>query len=67
MELFAAIRDLAALSERCQIDLSPDSQYVRKGITEWLQSWKAMGWKTAAKKPVESKLMAMIGSTTGAR
>jgi len=55
MELLAAIRDLEAVSETCQIDLTSDSQYVRKGITEWLQGWKAKGWKTAAKKPVKNK------------
>jgi len=50
MELLAAIRGLEAVSESSQIDLTSDSQYVRKGITEWLQ-----GWKTAAKKPVKNK------------
>ena len=55
MELLAAIRGLEAVSETCQIDLTSDSQYVRKGITEWLQGWKAKGWKTAAKKPLENK------------
>ena len=55
MELMAAIRGLEAISETCQIDLTSDSQYVRKGITEWLQGWKAKGWKTAAKKPVKNK------------
>ena len=50
MELLAAIRGLEAVSESCQIDRTSDSQYVRKGITEWLQ-----GWKTAAKKPVKNK------------
>jgi len=55
MELLAAIRGLEAVSETCQIDLTSDSQYVRKGITEWLQGWKAKGWKTAAKKPVKNK------------
>lgn len=55
MELLAAIRGLEAVGETCQIDLTSDSQYVRKGITEWLQSWKARGWKTAAKKPVKNK------------
>ena len=53
MELLAAIRGLEAVSETCQIDLTSDSQYVRKGITEWLQGWKAKGWKTAAKKAGE--------------
>ena len=55
MELLAAIRGLEAVSETCQIDLTSDSQYVRKGITKWLQGWKARGWKTAAKKPVKNK------------
>ena len=55
MELLAAIRGLEAVSETCQIDLTSDSQYVRKGITEWLQGWKAKGLKTAAKKPVKNK------------
>jgi len=55
MELLAAIRGLEAVSETCQIDLTSDSQYVRKGITEWLGGWKAKGWKTAAKKPVKNK------------
>jgi len=55
MELLAAIRGLETMSESCQIDLTSDSQYVRKGITEWLQGWKAKDWKTAAKKPVKNK------------
>ena len=55
MELLAAIRGLEAVSQTCQIDLTSDSQYVRKGITEWLEGWKAKGWKTAAKKPVKNQ------------
>ena len=55
MELLAAIRGLEAVSGTCRIDLTSDSQYVRKGITEWLQGWKAKGWKTAPKKPVKNK------------
>lgn len=54
MELMAAIEALKALSERCQVSLTTDSQYVRKGITEWLANWKKRGWKTAAKKPVKN-------------
>ena len=62
MELLAAIRGLEAVSESCQIDLTSDSQYVRKGITEWLQGWKAKGWKakgwkTETKKPVKNKVL----------
>lgn len=54
MELLAAIQGLKALNRRCQVELYTDSQYVRKGITEWLSGWKRNGWKTAAKKPVKN-------------
>lgn len=54
MELTAAIKGLAALKRPCIVDLYTDSQYVRKGITEWLSGWKRNGWKTAAKKPVKN-------------
>jgi ribonuclease HI len=52
MELTAVIRALAALKRPCRVTLYTDSQYVLKGITEWLPNWKSRGWKTAAKKPV---------------
>jgi ribonuclease HI len=54
MELTAAIEALRAVKERCIIDLTTDSQYVRQGITEWISSWKARGWKTASKQPVKN-------------
>ncbi|MAA63436.1 MAG: ribonuclease HI [Alteromonadaceae bacterium] len=54
MELMAAIEGLRALSRVCSIDLYTDSQYVRKGITEWMTNWKKNGWKTAARKPVKN-------------
>lgn len=54
MELMAAIEALAALTRSCRIILTTDSQYVRKGITEWMAGWKRNGWKTAAKKPVKN-------------
>lgn len=54
MELMAAIEGLRALKRGCAVDLYTDSQYVRKGITEWLRNWKKNGWKTAAKKPVKN-------------
>jgi ribonuclease HI len=54
MELMAAIEGLAALKEVCVVTLTTDSQYVRQGITEWIQGWKRNGWKTAAKKPVKN-------------
>lgn len=55
MELMAAIKALQALKEPSQVDLYTDSQYVRKGITEWLANWKKRGWRTAAKKPVKNE------------
>lgn len=54
MELMAAIQALAALKEPCKIDLHTDSLYVKKGITEWLTTWKQKGWKTASRKLVKN-------------
>ena len=54
MELTAVIRALEALKRHCEIDLYTDSQYVQKGISEWIVSWKRRGWKTADKKPVKN-------------
>lgn len=54
MELTAAIEALAALTQRRSVDLYTDSQYVKNGITEWLPSWKARQWRTAARKPVKN-------------
>jgi len=55
MELMAAIEALKTLREPCEIDLTTDSQYVRKGISEWMTQWKARGWRTAAKQPVKNE------------
>lgn len=52
MELTAAAVALETLTRPCLVNLYTDSEYVRKGITEWLTGWKRNGWKTAAKKPV---------------
>lgn len=54
MELTAAINALNALKEPCAIDLYTDSVYVRDGISNWIESWKARGWKTSTKKPVKN-------------
>jgi len=54
MELTAALQALEALREPCEIDLTTDSEYVRKGITEWLPAWKRRNWKTADRKPVKN-------------
>jgi ribonuclease HI len=54
MELMAAISALEALKYPCTIDLHTDSEYLRKGITEWITKWKRNGWRTADKKPVKN-------------
>ena len=54
MEMTAVIEALAALRRPCVVTLYLDSQYVLKGITEWIHSWKARGWRTAAKAPVKN-------------
>ncbi|MDX1698324.1 MAG: ribonuclease HI [Thiohalobacterales bacterium] len=54
MELMAAIQGLESLKRPCRVRLTTDSQYVQKGIQEWLAGWKRRGWKTAAKKPVKN-------------
>ena len=51
----AAIRSLESLNRDSNVNLTTDSNYVRQGITEWLEGWKKRGWKTAAKKPVKNK------------
>lgn len=54
MELQAVIEALSALKRPCDVTLYLDSQYVRKGITEWITGWKAKGWRTASKEPVKN-------------
>ncbi len=54
MELTAAIRGLDALTRQCEVDLYTDSQYVQKGMTEWVHSWKRRGWRTADKQAVKN-------------
>ena len=54
MELMAVIEGLRALSRRCAVDITTDSQYVKNGITQWIHNWKRNGWRTAAKKPVKN-------------
>jgi ribonuclease HI len=55
MELLAAIMALEALKTPCEVVLSTDSQYVQKGIGEWLPNWIRRGWKTAGGEPVKNK------------
>ena len=54
MELLAVIEALAALKRPCEITLFLDSQYVRKGITEWIHGWKKKNWRTASGSPVKN-------------
>ncbi|WP_019140599.1 ribonuclease HI [Noviherbaspirillum massiliense] len=54
MELKAVIEALGVLKRPCEVIVHTDSQYVHKGISEWIHSWKARGWKTAAKEPVKN-------------
>jgi ribonuclease HI len=54
MELMAAISALGALKEPCAVDLYTDSNYVKDGISGWIDGWKRNGWRTAAKQPVKN-------------
>ena len=55
MELTAAIEALQSLKRSCEVIVHTDSQYLRGGVTGWINSWKSNGWRTAAKKPVKNK------------
>ena len=55
MELTAVIRALEALKRASHVEVYTDSQYVQKGISEWLADWKRRGWRTADKKPVKNE------------
>ena len=52
MELKAAVEGLRALKQRCEVEIVTDSNYVKNGITQWIQNWKRNGWKTSDKKAV---------------
>lgn len=54
MELLAAVRALETLKRSCRVNLHTDSQYLKKGISEWINDWKIRNWKTSAKKPVKN-------------
>ena len=55
MEMMAVIAALEALQRDCSVKITTDSQYVMKGMLEWLPGWKKRNWKTAAKKPVKNE------------
>ncbi|TCV87350.1 ribonuclease HI [Sulfurirhabdus autotrophica] len=54
MELMAVIRAIEALKRTCKLRIHTDSQYVQKGISEWIVNWKKRGWRTSDKKPVKN-------------
>ncbi len=54
MEMQAALQALSALKEPCRVELYTDSQYLRQGITSWIVRWKANGWRTASRQPVQN-------------
>ena len=55
MELQAAIAGLSELKRPCAVSLTTDSEYVRRGVSEWMARWKSNGWRTAQKKPVKNQ------------
>ncbi len=65
MELLAAIRALESLKRPCKVHLHTDSQYVQKGISQWLDSWKVRNWRTSNRKPVKNEdLWRLLDSLT---
>ena len=55
MEMTAVLEGLTALKERCRVTIEIDSEYVKKGITEWMAGWKRRDWRTASKQPVKNQ------------
>lgn len=55
MELRAAVEGLRALKEPCRVTVTTDSEYLKNGITSWIERWKQNGWRTAGKKPVANQ------------
>jgi len=60
MELMATIEGLKTIKRSCHVTLFTDSKYVLQGVTEWMDGWKARGWKTADKKPVKNQDLWML-------
>ncbi|MBG7609827.1 MAG: ribonuclease HI [Anaerolineae bacterium] len=55
MEMTAALEALKSLKSPCQVDFHTDSEYLRSGITKWMDNWKRRQWKTSHKKPVKNQ------------
>ena len=66
MELTAVIEALRSLKRHCEIALYTDSQYVQKGISEWIHGWKKNGWRTAGRQPVKNADLWMTLDTLAA-
>ncbi len=65
MELTAAVEALRSLNRSCEVTVHTDSQYLRGGVTGWIDGWKRNGWRTAAKKPVKNEdLWRALDATT---
>ncbi len=66
MELLAVIRALESLKRPSQVRIATDSQYVQKGISEWIKNWKLRGWRTSNKEPVKNAdLWQMLDAVSG--
>ncbi len=66
MEVMAAIEALRAIQRPSRIRLTPDSEYLRQGVTSWVKRWKLNGWRTAAKQPVKNQdLWVLLDSLVG--
>ena len=55
MEMTAVLEGISALREPCRVTIEVDSEYVKKGISEWMAGWKRRGWKTVTKQPVKNQ------------
>jgi len=65
MELTAAVQALSALNERCRVDFYTDSEYLRRGITEWLPDWQKRGWKRKSGKLANIDLWQELDTSLG--
>lgn len=65
MELTAAVRSLQALKEPCRVDFYTDSEYLRRGITEWLPEWRRRGWKRKSGKLANVDLWQALVASMG--
>jgi ribonuclease HI len=67
MELRGVLEGLQTLPDGCRVELTADSQYVLKGLGEWMDNWKRRGWRTSARKPVKNEDLWRLLDTERAR